>query len=39
MQPNSPFRAADFRTLFAATALSRLATNTGYVAVPLIGVC
>ncbi|WP_413752139.1 MFS transporter [Streptomyces sp. R-74717] len=36
MQPNSPFRTVDFRTLFTATALSRLGTHTGYVAVPLI---
>ncbi|SNX65752.1 predicted MFS family arabinose efflux permease [Streptomyces sp. TLI_55] len=36
--PDSPWRAADFRTLFAASALSQLATNVSYVAVPLIAV-
>ncbi|MER5748804.1 MFS transporter [Streptomyces sp. NPDC002088] len=34
----SPWRTADFRTLFAATALSQLGTNVSYVAVPLIAV-
>ncbi|QKW09780.1 MFS transporter [Streptomyces sp. NA04227] len=38
MQPNSPWRIPDFRTLFTATALSQLATNVGHVAVPLIAV-
>ncbi|TPQ17090.1 MFS transporter [Streptomyces sporangiiformans] len=38
MQTNSPWRTADFRTLFTATALSQLGTNVGYVAVPLIAV-
>ncbi|MFD6336839.1 MFS transporter [Streptomyces sp. NPDC060131] len=38
MQPHSPWRMADFRTLFTATALSQLGTNIGYVAVPLIAV-
>ncbi|MFH8369910.1 MFS transporter [Streptomyces sp. NPDC018031] len=38
MRPDSPWRTADFRTLFTATALSHLATSVGYVAVPLIAV-
>ncbi|MEV4973371.1 MFS transporter [Streptomyces scopuliridis] len=38
MEPNSPWRTADFRTLFTATALGQLGTNIGYVAVPLIAV-
>ncbi|MEU6736546.1 MFS transporter [Streptomyces physcomitrii] len=38
MQTNSPWRIPDFRTLFTATTLSQLATNIGYVAVPLIAV-
>lgn len=38
MQPTSPWRTRDFRTLFAATALSQLGTNVGYVAVPLVAV-
>jgi MFS family permease len=38
MQPRSPWRVADFRTLFAATTLSQLGTNVSYVAVPLIAV-
>ncbi|MBV1940226.1 MFS transporter [Streptomyces sp. BV286] len=38
MQPNSPWRTADFRTLFGATALSQLGTNVSYVAVPLVAV-
>ncbi len=38
MQPNSPWRIADFRTLFTATTISQLGTNIGYVAVPLIAV-
>ncbi|MFI1385121.1 MFS transporter [Embleya sp. NPDC020886] len=37
-QPHSPWRIADFRTLFTAAALSELGTNIGYVAVPLIAV-
>ncbi|MFJ2580144.1 MFS transporter [Kitasatospora aureofaciens] len=38
MRPDSLWRAADFRTLFTATALAQLGTNVGYVAVPLIAV-
>ncbi|WP_411147819.1 MFS transporter [Streptomyces sp. A30] len=38
MQPESPWRTADFRALFAATALSQLGTNIGYVALPLLAV-
>ncbi|MFD5780315.1 MFS transporter [Streptomyces sp. NPDC058220] len=38
MQPNSPWRIADFRILFTASALSQLGTNVSYVAVPLIAV-
>ncbi|MFC0597671.1 MFS transporter [Streptomyces palmae] len=38
MSTSSPWRIPDFRALFTATALSHLATNTGYVAVPLIAV-
>jgi MFS family permease len=38
IRPGSPWRARDFRTLFAATALSQLGTSTTYVAVPLIAV-
>ncbi|MEV7782991.1 MFS transporter [Kitasatospora sp. NPDC088351] len=38
MRPESPWRIADFRTLFTATALAQLGTNIGYVAVPLIAV-
>ncbi|MFD5074036.1 MFS transporter [Streptomyces sp. NPDC058371] len=38
MQTDSPWRTADFRTLFAATTLSQLGTNISYVAVPLIAV-
>ncbi|MEU2561986.1 MFS transporter [Streptomyces longispororuber] len=34
----SPWRLRDFRTLFAAGALSHLGTNVGYVAVPLLAV-
>ncbi|MFI6580944.1 MFS transporter [Embleya sp. NPDC050493] len=37
-RPHSPWRIADFRTLFTAAALSELGTNIGYVAVPLIAV-
>ncbi|WP_331766910.1 MFS transporter [Embleya sp. NBC_00896] len=33
---HSPWRVRDFRALFAATALSDLGTNIGYVAIPLI---
>jgi MFS family permease len=36
--PHSPWRTADFRTLFAASTLSQLGTNVSYVAVPLIAV-
>jgi len=36
--PASPWHARDFRTLFAATTLSQLGTNVGYVAVPLVAV-
>ncbi|MBT2407209.1 MULTISPECIES: MFS transporter [unclassified Streptomyces] len=32
----SPWAAPDFRTLFAAATLNQLATNTGYIAVPLL---
>ncbi|MFI1581633.1 MFS transporter [Embleya sp. NPDC020630] len=35
---HSPWRIADFRTLFTAAALSELGTNIGYVAIPLIAV-
>ncbi|MFF8610259.1 MFS transporter [Streptomyces sp. NPDC015346] len=38
MRPESPWRVADFRTLFSAAVLSQLGTNVGYVAVPLIAV-
>ncbi|WP_424532196.1 MFS transporter [Sphaerisporangium viridialbum] len=38
MHPESPWRIADFRTLFTASILSQLGTNIGYVAVPLIAV-
>ncbi|MFD9462003.1 MFS transporter [Streptomyces sp. NPDC060027] len=38
MQPDSPWRNSDFRTLFTATAFGQLGTNIGYVAVPLIAV-
>lgn len=38
MQPTSPWRNADFRTLFSATVFSQLGTSIGYVAVPLIAV-
>ncbi|WP_188309535.1 MFS transporter [Streptomyces sp. CBMA123] len=38
MTTQSPWRVTDFRTLFAATMLSQLATNVSYVAVPLIAV-
>ncbi|MEV7683264.1 MFS transporter [Streptomyces sp. NPDC088341] len=38
MQPNSPWRIADFRALFTSAALSQLGTNVSYVAVPLIAV-
>ncbi|MGA4849883.1 MFS transporter [Streptomyces sp. G5(2025)] len=34
----SPWRIADFRVLFSATALSQLGTNIGYVAVPIVAV-
>ncbi|MBB5101489.1 MFS transporter [Streptomyces spectabilis] len=34
----SPWRVRDFRTLFAASALSHLGTNVGHVAVPLLAV-
>ncbi|MFF7634795.1 MFS transporter [Kitasatospora sp. NPDC008050] len=37
-QDESPWREADFRTLFGATALSQLGTNVGYVAIPFIAV-
>lgn len=37
-QPHSPWRIADFRTLFTAAALSELGTNMGHVAIPLIAV-
>ncbi|GGT70349.1 MULTISPECIES: MFS transporter [Streptomyces] len=38
MRLDSPWRVADFRTLFSAAVLSHLGTNVGYVAVPLIAV-
>ncbi|MFD1539503.1 MFS transporter [Nonomuraea guangzhouensis] len=38
MITSSPWRTPDFRILFTATALSHLATNIGYVAIPLIAV-
>ncbi|GAA5028107.1 MFS transporter [Streptomyces siamensis] len=38
MQPNSPWRIPDFRTLFTASALSQLGANITYVAVPLVAV-
>lgn len=38
MSPSSPWRIADFRTLFTATVLSELGTNISYVAIPLIAV-
>ena len=38
MHPQSPWRVADFRTLFTGAVLSHLATNISYVAVPLIAV-
>ncbi|MFE2407588.1 hypothetical protein ACFXDE_04500 [Kitasatospora sp. NPDC059408] len=38
MRSPSPWRVPDFRTLFAATTLSQLATSVSYVAVPLIAV-
>lgn len=34
----SPWRTADFRTLFAASTLSQLGTNVSYVAIPLTAV-
>ncbi|WP_307840558.1 MFS transporter [Streptomyces sp. G44] len=34
----SPWRTADFRVLFSATALSQLGTNIGYVAIPIVAV-
>lgn len=34
----SPWGVRDFRTLFAASALSHLGTNVGYVAIPLLAV-
>ncbi|MEV6961799.1 MFS transporter [Streptomyces sp. NPDC051207] len=36
--PRSPWRLRDFRILFAAGALSHLAGNMGYVAIPLLAV-
>ncbi|MEV7343316.1 MFS transporter [Streptomyces sp. NPDC093544] len=38
MQPNSPWRIPDFRTLFTASALSQLGANISYVAIPLVAV-
>lgn len=38
MRSNSPWRIQDFRTLFVGSALSQLATNINYVAVPLVAV-
>ncbi|MER7112461.1 MFS transporter [Streptomyces sp. NPDC000229] len=36
--PRSPWRLHDFRVLFAASALSHLGSNIGYVAIPLLAV-
>lgn len=36
--PRSPWSLRDFRTLFAASALSHLGSNVGYVALPLLAV-
>ncbi|MEE4422431.1 MFS transporter [Streptomyces bugieae] len=36
--PRSPWRLRDFRILFAASALSHLGSNAGYVAIPLLAV-
>ncbi|MET9545385.1 MFS transporter [Streptomyces sp. NPDC006627] len=36
--PDSPWRMGAFRTLFAASALSHLGSNVGYVAIPLLAV-
>ncbi|KRD23446.1 MULTISPECIES: MFS transporter [unclassified Streptomyces] len=36
--PDSPWRMGAFRTLFAASALSHLGSNIGYVAIPLLAV-
>ncbi|MET8976235.1 MFS transporter [Streptomyces sp. NPDC004539] len=36
--PDSPWRVGAFRTLFAASALSHLGSNVGYVAIPLLAV-
>lgn len=38
MDTSTPWRITDFRTLFTASALSQLATNVGYVAMPLVAV-
>ncbi|MGW2372324.1 MFS transporter [Kitasatospora sp. NPDC001683] len=38
MRSDSLWRLPDFRVLFAATALTQLGTNVGYVAVPLVAV-
>lgn len=38
LRPGCPWHTRDFRTLFTATVLSQLGTNTCYVAVPLIAV-
>ncbi|MFJ8075467.1 MFS transporter [Streptomyces sp. NPDC096176] len=38
MPQDSPWRSRDFRALFMATAFSQLASNVGYIAVPLIAV-
>ena len=38
MSATNPWRVPDFRTLFTASVLSQLATNVGYVAVPLVAV-
>ncbi|WP_329082263.1 MFS transporter [Streptosporangium sp. NBC_01469] len=38
MHPDSPWRIADFRTLFTAITFGQFGTNVGYVAVPLIAV-
>ena len=36
--PRSPWRLRDFRMLFAASVLSHLGSNVGYVAIPLLAV-
>ncbi|WP_051967559.1 MFS transporter [Kitasatospora mediocidica] len=38
MEPTSPWRIPDFRTLFTAATLSQFGTNVSYVTIPLIAV-